>query len=190
MELHPRLSVLNEGLEWVRQAPRDQGAVRLLVRRPAIDAREILTEAQLDADLGLLGDNWHTRGSSAAEDGGPDPRAQITVTSWRAVSLVAGSEERAPLTGDQIHADLDLSLDNLPPGTLLHIGSAVLEVSDKPHTGCKKFGGRYGPDALRFVNLGAGRELRLRGINTRIAQAGTIRLGDVIRVERSQQKIA
>lgn len=190
MELHRRLSVLNERLDWVRQAPQDEGAVRLLVRRPAVDAREILTEAQLDVELGLVGDNWHLKGSSATADGGPDPRAQITVTSWRAVSLVAGSEDRAALAGDQIHADLDLSLDNLPAGTLLHIGSAVLEVSAKPHTGCKKFSGRFGADALRFVNLGAGRELRLRGINTRIAQAGTVRLGDVIRVERAQQKIA
>lgn len=190
MELHHRLAVLNESLDWVRQAPRDEGRVRLLVRRPAVDAREILTEAQLDADLGLVGDNWLLRGSSSTVDGGADPRAQITVTSWRAISLVAGSEERSALAGDQIHADLDISLDNLPAGTLLHIGSAILEVTDKPHTGCKKFSGRFGADALRFVNIGAGRELRLRGINTRIAQAGTVRLGDVIRVERSQQKIA
>lgn len=190
MELHRPLAALNEHLEWVRQAPRDEGTVRLLVRRPAVDAREILTEAHLDVDLGLSGDNWQARGSSSTEDGQADLRAQITVTSWRAVSLVAGSEDRASLAGDQIHADLDLSLDNLPSATLLYIGSAVLEVSEKPHTGCKKFGGRFGPDALRFVNLGAGRELRLRGINTRIVQAGTVRLGDVIRVERSQQKIA
>ncbi len=190
MELHRPLSVLNERLEWVRQAPRDEGTVRLLVRRPAVDAREVLTEAQLDADIGLVGDNWHVKGSSSTEDGGPNPAAQITVTSWRAISLVAGSEERAALAGDQIHADLDLSVDNLPAGTLLHVGSVILEVSEKPHTGCKKFSGRFGADALRFVNLGAGRELRLRGINTRIVQGGTVRAGDVIRVERAHQKTA
>jgi hypothetical protein len=190
MDEHFSLVTLNENLDWVRQAPSDGGTVRLIVRRPESDEREELSEAHLDAEIGLVGDNWQVKGSSSTEDGGPDPLAQITVTSWRAISLLAGSEDRCALAGDQIYADLDLSQQNLPSGTRLSVGSAILEVSAKPHTGCKKFGSRFGTDALRFVNLGPGRELRLRGINTRVVQSGTVRLGDAIKVERSEQQIA
>jgi MOSC domain-containing protein YiiM len=98
---------------------------------------------------------------------------------------VAGSAERVPLAGDQLYVDLNLSSGNLPAGTQLLIGSAVLEVSDKPHTGCAKFRARFGGSALRFVNTGAGKELRLRGINTRVVQPGVVRVGDVVRVVRS-----
>lgn len=99
----------------------------------------------------------------------------------RTVALLAQSEEHWPLAGDQLYVDLDLSDDNLPPGTRLSIGSAILEVSADPHTGCQKFSSRFGVEALKFVNSPEGKRLHLRGINTKVLQAGTIKVDDVVR---------
>ena len=66
-------------------------------------------------------------------------------------------------------------------GATGYIGSAVLEVSKEPHTGCKKFVQRFGLDAMKFVNSPVGRELNLRGINARVVQSGVIHLGDAVR---------
>ncbi len=99
----------------------------------------------------------------------------------RLAALVAGERERWPLAGDQLYVDLDLAVDNLPPGTRLAVGMAVIEITPHPHTGCAKFSARFGSDALRFVNSPDGRALRLRGINARVVEAGIVRLGDAIR---------
>lgn len=183
-DLHLSAEDLDAGLDGVRQAPRQGGVVQMIVRRPAIGEREVAQEAFLDTVEGLIGDTWRVRGSRSTSDGAADLNDQVTVTSWRAMSLVAGSPERCPLAGDQLYVDLDLGYENLPEGTLLSLGSAVLEVSSKPHSGCAKFRQRFGPAALRFVNLGPGGELRLRGINTRVIQSGLVRVGDEIRVRR------
>jgi MOSC domain-containing protein YiiM len=100
----------------------------------------------------------------------------------RVIALLAGDKERWPLAGDQLYVDLDLSVDNLPPGTRLNFGSAVVEVSDRPHTGCKKFAARFGLDALQFVNSPQGKQLRLRGLHARVVQPGVIRVGDIVEV--------
>jgi MOSC domain-containing protein YiiM len=172
---------LERGVDDVRGAPRDDGRVEMIVRRPAVDEREVLDEARLDVTLGLTGDTWRERGSSSTPDGTANPAAQVTVMSARAAALIAGDRERWPLAGDQLFVDLDLGGENLPPGTRLSLGDAVLEVSAKPHTGCKKFAERFGQDAARFVNSPVGRELSLRGINTRVVVPGTVRVGDTVR---------
>jgi hypothetical protein len=182
--MHLTSAELQAGLETIRQAPDDGGEVHMIVRRPAVGERETVAEAAIDLELGLVGDTWKERGSSSTEDGKADLRAQLTVTSWRGINLVARSQDRVPLAGDQLYVDLNLSEANLPPGSKLAIGTAVLEVSDKPHKGCVKFKERFGVDALRFVNLGEGGELRLRGINTRVIEAGTVRVGDRVKVSR------
>ena len=171
--MHLEHSALEAGLDEIRHAPPNDGKVELIVRRPAEDARETLTEGRLDPAAGLVGDVW------SSDD--PDPARQVTVMNARAIALLAGSRERWPLAGDQLYVDLDLSGDNVPPGTRLEVGSAVLEVSVEPHRGCKKFAARYGLDALRFVNSDVGYALNLRGINTRVVRAGVVRAGDVIR---------
>jgi MOSC domain-containing protein YiiM len=74
--------------------------------------------------------------------------------------------------------DKPLSKENLPPGTKLALGSAVIEVTAEPHTGCKKFVERFGVEAMKFVNSPVGRELCLRGINAKVVQPGVIRVGD------------
>jgi hypothetical protein len=173
-------SELEPGLEHVRSSPREQGPVELIVRRPEVGEREELELASIDLDEGLLGDSWRARGSRATPDGSADREAQLTVMNVRAVALVAGSRERWALAGDQIFADLDLSVANLPAGTRLRLGSALIEVSATPHTGCAKFSERFGSDALRFVNAPPGRALRLRGLNARIVEPGVVRVGDTL----------
>ena len=104
----------------------------------------------------------------------------------RVIALIAQEKDRWPLAGDQLFVDLDLSPANLPHGTRLAIGSAVIEVSAEPHTGCKKFVFRFGLDAMKFVNSPVGRSLNLRGVNARVVRPGTISVGDRVRVERSE----
>jgi MOSC domain-containing protein YiiM len=172
---------LERRLDHIRQAPADGGTVELIARRPAVDEREVLSEARLDLHNGLEGDTWRSRGSGRAPDGGPDLEAQLTLMNARVAAAIAGDRARWPLAGDQLYVDLDLSKANLPPGSRIQIGSAVIEFSEPPHTGCAKFSARFGVDALKFVNSPVGRELRLRGANCRIVVAGTVRPGDAIR---------
>ena len=172
---------LTSGLDEIRRSPADVGRLELVVRRPAEGEREVLAEGVLDLEEGLVGDSWRRRGSSRTPDGSPNPLAQVTVMNVRTIALVAGDPERWPLAGDQLYVDLDLSLENLPAGTRLAVGEAVVEVTADPHTGCAKFSARFGSDALRFVNSPDGRELRLRGLNARVVQAGTVRAGDTVR---------
>ena len=172
---------LQAGLVAIRMSPPDEGTIELIVRRPGVEEREVVEEAELDAADGLVGDNWRERGSRKMEDGSANPKAQLTVMNTRLAALVAGERERWALAGDQLCVDLDLSRGNLPPGTRLAVGSAVIEVTDEPHTGCAKFSARFGSDALRFINSPEGRRLNLRGINTRVVESGTVRRGDMIR---------
>jgi len=178
---HLTAAELEANLEHIRQSPRDNGTLALIVRRPAVDEREVLTTGELDVREGLVGDNWRTRGSSRTADGSAHPEMQLNIINARLVALIAPDAARRPLAGDQLHVDFDLSGENLPPGTRLAIGDAVIEVTAQPHTGCNKFKARFGADALKFVNSPEGRELRLRGINARIVRAGTVRVGDTIR---------
>ena len=157
---------LEAGIGHVLSAPSDVGVLELIVRRPAVDEREVVDEATLDLEHGLVGDGWESRGRSRGRPA--NPAAQITLTSARAIALVARSRERWPLAGDQLYVDLDLSQENVPPGTRLAIGSAVLEVSAEPHTGCKKFAARFGLEALKFFSTDEGLALNLRGVNARV----------------------
>jgi hypothetical protein len=178
---HLSTAELEAGLSDVRDSPSDGGTVELIVRRPAVDEREVLAEATLDVEAGLAGDTWPVRGSTRTADGSPHPDMQLTVMNSRAALLVAQDPDRRMLAGDQLYVDLDLSPGNLPPGTRLALGSAVIEVTDLPHLGCPKFAARFGQDAWRFVNSRIGRELRLRGLNPRVVVSGTVRAGDAIR---------
>jgi len=178
---HLTMAELETGVELIRQAPKDGGVLDLIVRRPQSEAREVLVEGQLDLVEGLVGDNWRTRGSSRTADGSAHPDMQLNIMSSRAIALVAQAKERWQLAGDQLFLDMDLSAENLPPGTRLALGSAVIEVTPEPHTGCKKFVTRFGLDAMQFVNSPIGKALRLRGLNAKVVQPGAIRVGDVAR---------
>jgi hypothetical protein len=172
---------LEAGLDYIRQSPQDKGVLELIARRPRDNEREALEVGQLNLQSGLEGDNWITRGSSRTTDGTAHPDMQITLMNSRVIALVAGDKERWPLAGDQLYVDMDLSAENLPPGTRLKIGGAVIEVSAQPHTGCAKFIARFGLDAQKFVNSPEGKQLHLRGINARVIQSGAIQIGDLVR---------
>ena len=169
---HLTRSELEAGLELIRNSPPDNGVVELIVSRPQPGAREVLGEAQLDPAVGLIDDSW------AKRDAAPDPATQLTVMNARAIALFAQDRARWPLAGDQLYIDLDLAHDNLPPGSRLEVGSAVIEVSAEPHTGCGQFVQRFGVEAMKFVNSPLGRQLHLRGINARVIRAGAVRVGD------------
>ena len=175
------LAELEAGLDGIRLAPRDQGSLRLIVRRPKSDAREVLQQAHLDLREGLVGDSWKARGSSKTADVSAHLDVQLTLMNVRVIALLAPDQSRWPLAGDQLFVDFDLSQINAPPGTRLALGSTVIEISALPHTGCQKFRARFGPAALRFVNSPEGRQLRLRGVNARIIQPGVVRVGDVVK---------
>ncbi len=175
---HLTTDELEAGLDHICQSPEDSGPLRMIVRRPDIDRREVVADGTLDVAVGLVGDSWQARGSTRTPDGGPNPAAQVTIINARLLALLAQSEKRWPLAGDQLVIDIDMSTQNLPPGTRVAIGSAVIEVSEEPHTGCAKLAQRFGDDALRFISTPTGRRVRLRGVNTRVVQSGSIRVGD------------
>ena len=174
---HLTMQELEAALDHLRGAPKDDGVLQLIVRRPQVDQREVVEEAELDTVLGLIGDSWSRRGSSKSADGGPHPEMQINIMNARVTALVAQELERWPLAGDQLYLDMDLSKDNLPAGSRIAVGSAVLEVSALPHTGCHKFVSRFGVDAMKFVNSEVGKQLCLRGINAKVVQAGVVKVG-------------
>ena len=169
------------GLDHVLASPLDVGTVELVVARPGVGERVVLDQGELDPDSGLIGDSWVDRSSRHTPDGSPNPLMQLTLMNARAVALVAGTEDRWPLAGDQLYVDLELGDDNLPAGTQLEVGTAVVEITDQPHTGCAKFAERFGIEAARFVNSPVGREHNLRGVNARVIRGGVVRAGDRVR---------
>ena len=164
----------------IRSAPHDQAVLELIVRRPERDAREVVAEARLDPVEGLVGDGWRARGSKSTSDGSADPLSQLTIMGTRVLAAFEPDRARWPLAGDQLYADFDLSEANLP-GTRLRLGEALLEVTERPHTGCAKFAARFGVDALAWISTPTGRSLRMRGMYVRVVEGGAIRTGDVIR---------
>ena len=178
---HLTTSELEAGLDDIQQAPKDEGVLELIVRRPSVNDREILEEAELHLTEGLVGDSWQRRRSTSTADGSPNPLMQLNIMNSRVTALVAQERNRWQLAGDQLYLDMDLSEENTPSGTRLSLGSAVIEVTPPPHLGCQKFVARFGRDAMMFVNSPVGKQLHLRGVNARVVQGGIIRVGDAAR---------
>ena len=178
---HLTTADLEAGLENIRSSPKDQGVLDLIVSRPEEDAREVMELADLDTAIGLVGDTWKDRPSGRSADGKAHPDMQITIMNSRVAALVAQDKARWPLSGDQLFTDLDLSAKNMPPGTRFSVGSAILEATDQPHTGCKKFAARFGVDALKLISSPIGKELQMRGINAKVVQGGEIKPGDTVK---------
>ena len=178
---HLSAAELEAGLDEIRISPKDQSVLDLIVSRPEEDARETMELADLHVEVGLVGDTWRDRPSIRSGDGKAHPDMQITMMNSRVAALVAQSKDRWPLAGDQLYVDLDLSKVNVPPGTRISVGSAILEVTNQPHTGCEKFAARFGIDALKLISSPIGRELQLRGINLKVVHGGEIRPGDAVK---------
>lgn len=186
---HRTSDELTAFLPTLDAAPKDEGTVRLVVRRPAVGEREVLDLGELDPAVGLVGDTWHARGSRRTDDGSAHPDMQLNVMNHRLVEFVAQGAAREELAGDQLFIDLDLSHENLPERSLLRFGDpgdggAVIEVTDQPHNGCAKFIARFGKDAMAFVNGAEGKPRRLRGLCARVVEAGAVRPGDAVTVTR------
>jgi MOSC domain-containing protein YiiM len=182
------MAELEAGLEAIRQSPADHGRVEMIVRRPRVGQREMLNVGEIDTVNGLIGDNWPTRDSSRPANRPAHPEKQLTIMNARVIALLAESRDRWPLTGDQLFVDLDLSETNMRPGTRLRLGSAIIEITAAPHTGCHKFTEHFGVNATKFVNSPVGTELHLRGLNAKVVQSGLVQVGDpVTKVERHQQ---
>ena len=178
---HLNTDELEAGLGEALTSPSIEGIVELIVCRPDVGQRKVLQSAAFSTEAGLVGDNWIKKPYSKSPDGGPHPEMQVTMINRRVLDLIAGGDtKRRAVPGDQLVVDFDLSLNNIPPGTRLNVGSTIIEVTEEPHTGCSQFVGWFGADAMRFVNSPRGRELCLRGINAKVIQAGTISQGDQI----------
>jgi hypothetical protein len=175
------LADLEASVEIIRQSPKNSGELKWIVSRPETDMRKVLPEGQLDLVVGLVGDNWKARGSTRTPDGSANPEMQLTLTNARVIALLSPDKDRWALAGDQLYVDFDLSEANVPAGTRLAIGTAVVEVTAPPHTGCSKFAARFGKDALKFVNSPVGKELHMRGVNAKVVKQGTIQVGDSVR---------
>lgn len=181
MTTHLSMQELEVGLPLIKQSPKQEGKLELIVRRPSVEEREILSQGKVDLTTGLEGDNWRARGSASTPDGSANIEAQITLMNSRVIQLLTQDKNLWQWAGDQLYVDLDLSEENLPAGTRLSIGTAVIEVTATPHTGCKKFSARFGLDALKFISASENKPLRLRGINARIIQPGEFKTGDLVR---------
>ena len=171
---HLSTAALDAGFRELPSAPKDSGRLAFIVRRPTKETREILQRARLSPEQGLPGDGW---GSKPA----PDPTAQLSIMEVGVAEVVANGQSLA-LFGDNLFVDLDLSVANLPIGSRLRVGGAVVEVTPMPHDGCHKFNARFGGDALRFVNTKPTRHLNLRGIFWRVIEAGEIEVGSPVQV--------
>lgn len=174
---------LTSQLDYFQQSPTDKGAVKMIVRRPDIDERETLEWGELTTEAGLKGDSWLARGNRKTADRAALLDAQITIMNARVIEAIAGRQDRWPLAGDQFFVDFDLSAERLPPGTVLSIGDALIEVTAEPHLGCRKFSERFGKAATLFVNSEVGKAIRARGINARVVHGGRVAMGDIIQLQ-------
>lgn len=177
---HLSASELKAGLPLILNSPKDKGVLEMIVRRPERGSREVLSIGRLEVAEGLTGDSWIHRSSSHTVDHKPDTNRQLTIMNSRVIQLLSQDKNRWILAGDQLFIDLDLSRENLAPGTRLTIGDAMIEVTDAPHTGCHKFVDNFGADAAKFVNVTSKGNLRLRGIYAKVVKSGTIQTGDLI----------
>lgn len=178
---HLTMTELEAGLDEIRRSPKSEGILEMIVCRPGLNERAVLEAGELHPLEGLVGDSWGVRGSSRTADGSAHPEMQLNVMNSRVIALLAQGKDRWPLAGDQLYLDLDLSEENLPAGTLLALGASVIEVTSQPHTGCKKFVGRFGIEAMKFVNSVVGKQLHLRGINAKVIKGGMIRVGQTVK---------
>lgn len=183
---HITTEQFEQQLSTIQAAPQDQGVLKLIVIRPAVNDRQILEACELSLKGGAHGDMWARGTWMSLPDGSPHPDIQLTLMNYRVLEAIATSDMHRALAGDNLCLDFDLSEDNVTCGDRLQIGkTVVLQLTGIPHNGCHKFKRRFGADALAYVNSPLGRHLHLRGVYARVEQGGTVTLGDsVVKIGR------
>ena len=171
---HLGMADLEARLAQLTASPRDLSSISLLVRRGEGGLRDVIVSGRLSAEAGLVGDKWVRKAERS-------PDAQLTMMEFQVAQLIANGQSLG-LFGDQLFAGLDLSRENLPAGSQLEVGAAVLEVTGRPHNGCQKFRSRFGADALRFVSRPDLRPRNFRGIYLRVLRDGGVAVGDSVTV--------
>ena len=181
MPRHLTRDELEAGLDHIRAAPKDNGTLECIVSRPGHGERRDLKSVRISLAEGVDGDHWAKGCWKTTAEGNPDPDVQICIMNARCIGLIAHERANWPPAGDNLFIDMDLTPDNLPPGTRIAIGSSLLEITAVPHNGCDSFIARYGRDACVFVNTGEGRKMKLRGIYARVVEDGVASVGDTVR---------
>ncbi len=171
---------LAAALPVILAAPRTDGEIRLLCVRPRPNQRTFPDSLTLPRATGVVDDFEASRPWLTLPDGSPDPRNQVSLMSARVLDLVWRSRDPRHHPGDNIAVDLDLSHANLPTGTLLKVGTAILCVSDEPNDGCVKWKVRCGKDAYAWVREMPHVPYRLRGLYCSVKQDGVVTLNDRI----------
>jgi hypothetical protein len=172
---------LDAALPSVLDAPRDAGIVRLLCTRPKPNARNFPEVLTLTRSAGVTDDYHQAQPWLTLADGRPDPRIEVSIMPWRVLDLCWRERDRVAHPGDNIAVDMILAEADLPPGTRLAVGTAILRVSDVPNDGCAKWKVRCGRDAYKWITTPEHLKLRLRGLYAQIEQDGEVRIGDTLR---------
>lgn len=179
-------SELDDGRSRLPPSPRDRGRVEQVCVRPALDERFFPEELHLCPRRGAIGDRWEHRTWMYLPDGRPDPRVQLAIAHAPTIAWVHALSGNAHHPGDTLLVDLDLHANNLPAGSRLRVGTAVIEISDVENDGCAKFAARHGSEIRAWMAAPENRTRRLRGVFARVLQEGVVRAGDfAIVVERA-----
>ncbi|ABN78956.1 hypothetical protein SAMN05421763_103533 [[Luteovulum] sphaeroides subsp. megalophilum] len=172
---------LAAALPHVLAAPKTDAPIASLCWRARFNARSFPDRLLLTRGCGVPGERWRKHPWLTLPDGSPDPRIQVSILPTRVCDLVWRDRTGTPHPGDTIVADLDMSEANLPTGSLLQAGTAVLRVSDVFNDGCVKWKVRYGRAAKDWIVAEGHPPLRLRGVLCSIEQSGVVRLSDRLR---------
>lgn len=182
MSDHVTSDELTAALPGVLSAPKTGSAVELLCLRPDFGQRHFVDEVTVTRASGIPGERWGTAPWLKLPDGSGHPGIQVSILPRRVLDLVWRDRANVVHPGDTFICDLDMTEANLPVGTLLAVGTAVLRVSDVWNDACAKWKVRHGEAAFDWVRTHP--TLRLRGVLCSVDQDGVIRNGDAVEVLR------
>jgi hypothetical protein len=186
------------------QQLQSHGTLTAIAIRPATNQRTLVPSA-LITKQGLTGD----KGPASQY---PHPYLAAVSLMRSDVSDVLGG---AQVPGDNLHVEgMSLATDKLAPGDLIVISEpnnkekvkSIFLMTDYPHTACARLEARVGTKAFNFINgMGEfeeeeniitaldgqklnGPQQRSRGVLLGVLEEGIPSVGDMVFIERGQQK--